>query len=154
MTNKETELKNKIHQYCIDETTKKIALIEQGMKEAQDSANNETKSSAGDKYETGRAMAQLEKDKFSAQLAENRKILQVLNSINLNKNHSIVESGALVFTTSGNYYISVSLGKIVIDNTDFFAISPITPLANALLNLKKDDIFVFRNKEFKIKNIL
>jgi hypothetical protein len=39
------------------------------MESAQQSANSEEKSSAGDKYETSRAMGHLEKDMHARQLA-------------------------------------------------------------------------------------
>jgi hypothetical protein len=51
----------------------RIASAEEAIRMAQESANQEGKSSAGDKYETGRAMAQLEIEKASGQLAEANK---------------------------------------------------------------------------------
>ena len=55
--------KGKIQQACLDYCD---VLINRAQKEFQfitESANNETKSSAGDKHETGRAMAQIEQEK-------------------------------------------------------------------------------------------
>ena len=59
----------------------RIAATQEAIYTAQLSANEETKSSAGDKYETGRAMAQLEIEKNTAQLAEALKLKQMLKQI-------------------------------------------------------------------------
>ncbi|MCX2743272.1 3-oxoacyl-ACP synthase [Mangrovivirga sp. M17] len=147
------KVKSDIHQHCLAEIRKKIALCEAGMREAQESANNETKSSAGDKYETGRAMAQLEKDKYATQLSEARKLYRALDNLDPAKVKSKVEPGALVYTDSGNYYLSVSVGKIIIDENVFFAISPLTPLAKSIINKTIGETGVFRGKNIKILKI-
>ncbi|QCK16594.1 3-oxoacyl-ACP synthase [Mangrovivirga cuniculi] len=147
-------IKNRIHQYCLDQINDKIVLSEAGMREAQESANNETKSSAGDKYETGRAMAQIEKDKYAAQLAEAKKLFKVIDNLDPKKKHDKVEPGALVITDSGNYYISVSVGKIIINGNQYFAISPLTPLAKAIIDKESGETGIFRGKEIKINKII
>jgi len=57
------ELKNKIVGICLAEIEKRIHTAKSAMESAEESARNETKSSAGDKFETGRAMMHLEKEK-------------------------------------------------------------------------------------------
>jgi hypothetical protein len=64
------DIKIKLYQYCVEFIDKRIAGAREAIQIAQDSANEETKSSAGDKYETGRAMAQLEIEKNTTQLEE------------------------------------------------------------------------------------
>ncbi len=51
------------------------------MDRAQEAANSEGKSPAGDKYETGRAMGQLQKEMHGRQLAEYAKEVKALQSI-------------------------------------------------------------------------
>ncbi|HSY60679.1 MAG TPA: hypothetical protein VK796_02335, partial [Cytophaga sp.] len=65
-----TSQKNTLYAYCTDYVTERITRLKTEIKKTQSSANEETKSSAGDKYETGRAMAQLEIEKNTKQLAE------------------------------------------------------------------------------------
>ena len=60
----------------------KIELLQQNIDEIQAAANEETKSSAGDKYETSREMLRQEREKYSRQLAEQLKLRQVLQQIN------------------------------------------------------------------------
>ena len=57
--------------------TEKIRVAETAMQAAQASANEETKSSAGDKYETGRAMAQNDRDMYARQFLQLKQELQI-----------------------------------------------------------------------------
>ena len=59
---------------CHEVIDQKLLLAKQTMEMAQESANEENKSSVGDKYETGRAMAQQERDKAAVQLTELQKL--------------------------------------------------------------------------------
>ena len=67
------QLKEQLWVQCQKIVEHRLATAQQAMDAAQQSANQEEKSSAGDKYETGRAMAQLERDKAATQVEENKK---------------------------------------------------------------------------------
>lgn len=123
-------------------------------KAAQSSANNETKSSAGDKYETGRAMMHLEKERLASQMHEVAKLKKPLELINPEKICDVVELGSAVFTEDRNYYISVSLGEIPIDDQPFFCISPVTPIGKLMLGKKTGETFQFAGKAVLIREIL
>ena len=75
-------LKTEVYQVCLNLVNRKITQAISLMDEAQQAANSDTKSSAGDKHETSRAMAMLEKDKAANQLAEANKLKQLLSQIN------------------------------------------------------------------------
>jgi transcription elongation GreA/GreB family factor len=149
-----TEIKIKLFGICKDLVTQKIADIRDLLNEVQEAANNETKSSAGDKHETGRAMAQLETEKLSTQLADALKLAQTLSKINPKSTHQLIGLGSLVITSNGNFYISVSLGKIEIDNKTYFSISNASPIGKLLLTKKEKDSFSFNNKTYVIENIV
>lgn len=128
-------------------------MTTQAIQAAQTSANEETKSSAGDKYETGRAMAQLEIEKNIAQLAEAQRLLITLSQINPEKKTETVQAGSLVLTNIGNYFIAIPAGHFAIDNADYFVISPFSPIAQKMIGLKEKDSFQFMKKDFVIKKI-
>lgn len=146
-------LKLQIHQACIDKVEERIQSIQNLLKEVQGAANNETKSSAGDKYETGRAMAHLETEKLAPQLKEAQKQREILSSIKPNKTYTEAQSGSLVKTKNGLFYISVGLGKITVYDTIVFAISPISPIGQLLLNKKPDDSYSFNGVQNQIEYI-
>lgn len=123
------------------------------MEAAQASANEETKSSAGDKYETGRAMMQLELEKNAVQLAEATKLKLTLDQIDPGKKSDVVQLGSLVSTTQGHYYISISAGKFDMKGTTVFAVSAASPVGAKLLGLKKGDNVDFNGKTFLITEV-
>jgi len=119
----------------------------------QESANDETKSSAGDKYETGRAMMQLELEKLGVQLSDAQKQLQILHKINLDNSSGAVRSGSLVNTNHGSFFISVSAGILTVDGIKVTAISTVSPLGATLLERKRGDEFQFNGKAFRIESL-
>jgi len=123
------------------------------MRHAQESANTEEKSSAGDKYETGRAMAQIERDKAAQQVAEALKLKNVLDQIHPEIITHSVKTGSLVMTDQGNFYVAISLGKLSLDGIDYFVVSPTAPLGQSLLRLKAGDAFIFNKKSHVIQQI-
>lgn len=149
----EKEIKIKLFEACHKMVEQKMSTFQNALTEAQESANNETKSSAGDKHETGRAMAQLETEKLTAQLAEASKLLQVLNQIDTSIINNTVRLGSLVTTNNGNFLIAVSLGKVAVDKTDFFVISSVSPIGKQLIGLKQTDEFSFNDRKYIIEGI-
>ena len=131
----------------------RIGVIEKALKNAQEAANQETKSSAGDKYETGRAMMHLEKEKLAGQMTEVLKMKKALDLINADKVCNQVELGALVATAQAQYYISASVGKIEVNGQTVFAISPAAPIGQQLLSKKVGDSIHFAGKTMEIKDL-
>ena len=132
----------------------KIDLLKKAIESAKESRDNETKSSVGDKYETGRTLMQMEVEKNRIQLTKNEKLKTELLKIDVNKKHEKVEFGSLVKTSQFNYFISVAIGKENIDNETFFCISLASPVGKLLQNKKAGDIVLFQGKHIEITEIL
>ncbi len=147
-------IKQQLHALCLIYIEERIKGANQAIQFAQASANEETKSSAGDKYETGRAMAQLEIEKNSTQRAEAQKIKQILLQLDPTKTSNTIQSGSLVITNQGKFYISIPAGQIVVEEEIYFAISPSSPIAQKLLGLKVGDRFSFNKKEFGVEEVI
>jgi hypothetical protein len=113
------------------------------MRDAQEAANSEEKSSAGDKYETGRAMGHLQKDMHARQLAELVRELAAL--------HAVKE--VLLRTETLDFFIGIGLGKQSIEGRTVVFLSPQAPLAQALQNKKRGDIVVFQRENLTIREI-
>src|ERR1700761_1589374 len=73
--------KQRLKQWGLDLIGQRITNSNEAMTQAQEAANSEEKSSAGDKYETGRAMGHLQKDMHARQLAEALKEQAALHAI-------------------------------------------------------------------------
>ncbi|HTF20983.1 MAG TPA: hypothetical protein VK658_23070 [Chryseolinea sp.] len=148
-----TILKQSLYDACKQTIRQRINLLQQSIHDAQQSANEETKSSAGDKYETGRAMAQLEIEKFASQLAELNKQDQELSRINPGLQESHIIPGSLIHTNQGSFFIAVNAGEIVVDGRKIFTISPQAPIAQKMFGLSDRDSFVLNGRSFTISSI-
>lgn len=146
-------LKQKLHEVCLNSVNDRIAVLQAAIHSAQASANEETKSSSGDKYETGRAMAQLEIEKLSGQLAEASRLKNIISQISPDIASADARTGSLVFTSRGNFYIAINSGEHQIDGQTFFSVSAASPIAQKLLGLTDGDTFTLNGKEFTILQI-
>ncbi len=124
------------------------------MRSAQEAANEEEKSSAGDKYETSRAMSHLQKDMYAKQLEENRIELSRLQSVNCERLYEVVAPGALVSAGDNLFFIAAGLGKLLVDGTTIYFLSPNAPLAKLLLHKKQGDHIKFNNQQMKIEMVV
>jgi hypothetical protein len=146
-------IKQALYNLCSSFVEDRILMYKKAMKEAQEAANQEEKSSAGDKYETTRAMMQIEKDKNAKQLEETIKLKKVLSLINPLSTSDTVELGSLVFTDKGNFYISISAGKLMVDQTEYLAIAPTSPLGMTFISLKEKAHASFNGQRYTLLTV-
>lgn len=148
------ESKQKAKQACLLKVGKRIEVCESQLKQLQQDLTNETKSSAGDKYETGRAMLHIEREKIGRQLAELEQLEQVIKTIEPTVIHQKIQLGSFVQTKDNCYFMAVSLGKMEVDGIPFYAISTQTPMAQVLLGRSKGDRVNFRETSFEIEGVV
>ena len=130
---------------------KKVTDFENLIEETR-ASNNDTKSSMGDKYETGREMLQQEINNLQLQLNELLKQQVFLKSI-LAKSCDKAEKGAFLKTEKGIFFISISLGEISFENQKIICISPESPLAKAMDGKRKGEVFSLNNIHQTVENI-
>jgi len=146
-------IKEKLYNKSMEIVGDKIAIAEGLMKDAQQSANNEEKSTAGDKFDTARAMSQIERDMYAKQLNEAATLKKILINLSINHTSETAEAGSLVITPSGEYFISVGLGKVTLEGKDYLVISPISPIGQQLIGKAKGDSFLLQGKQVEIINV-
>jgi len=115
-------------------------------------SNNDTKSSMGDKYETGREMLQQEINNLQVQLNEVLRQQDFLKTI-LIKPSDKAEKGSIVKTEKCLFFISVSLGEITFKNQKIICISPESPLAKAMNGKISEESFSVNSITQKIISI-
>jgi len=148
-----SHLKEQLWLQCKQIVEQRLATAQLAMDAAQESANQEEKSSAGDKYETGRAMAQIERDKAAMQVEENKKMLTVLNQIGQSTSIDRVTLGSVVVTDSNKFYVSIGAGKLEIGGESYVAISTQSPIGQLLLYKRKGEFFSFNNQKQTIISV-
>lgn len=124
--------KQKIYDHYLNRVNEKVKLLQNVLADLKDSSSNETKSTAGDKHETALAMLQMEQKNIQSQLQEALLQKHGLEKIDPVITGSIITNGSLVKTNRGYFFISIALGKAVVDAEDIMAISPYSPLGNKL----------------------
>lgn len=115
-------------------------------------SNNDTKSSMGDKYETGREMLQQEINNLQRQLNESLNQLSVIWKISAEPSDK-VQTGALVKTDKGLFYVAVSAGEIISGSQKIMTVSAESPLVKAMLGKKSGEEFLINNIHQKITDI-
>ena len=147
------KLKVKLYQALQDKVQQQITILQASIQSIEESRNNETKSSVGDKYETSRAMMQQELFRKQEQLQQAFELQLTLTSIQLEAVHTIVKHGSLVETSQGTYFLSVGLGKVIIEEQTYFAISVNAPIGTMLVGQQQGASIIFRGKRITINDI-
>ena len=152
-TAEKLQLKSRLKQFALDLIGQRIAVAREAIDQAQQSANQEEKSSAGDKYETSRAMSHLQKDMHSRQLAENRKELADLHAVNVDALYTSAVPGAFIDCGGIHFFIAAGLGKHVIEGRTVYFLSPNAPLAQQLQQKRTGDSFLFSKNSTVITDL-
>ena len=143
-------LKPALHAACAAFLAARVAAATTAMQAAQESANSDTKSSAGDKYETGREMATAERDRHAAQLHQARQLQAELARISPDAPCDTVRPGALAHTTLGWFYVAISAGALEVAGQTYFAVSAAAPVALALRGKRVGEEAVFNGKPVRV----
>lgn len=143
-------LKNDLLAACQKYIGDRIKTVRKAIENSQSSANEEMKSSAGDKYETGRAMMHLETENNTVQLTQALEVEQALQQIRVNTVADKIRLGSMVFTNNGNYFISISAGAITINSKQYFAISAGSPIGQLLMDKSSGDSVNFNGRNLDI----
>ncbi len=143
--------KSKIAEIVRNKITGKIQNFENLIAETR-ASSNDTKSSMGDKYETGREMLQQEINNLQRQLNETLNQQLLIQKIS-SEPSSKVQNGALVKTDKGLFYIAAPVGEIILDNRKIMTVSAESPLVKAMAGLGKGQNFFINTVSQTIEEI-
>ncbi|WP_299015167.1 3-oxoacyl-ACP synthase [uncultured Polaribacter sp.] len=151
-------LKENLFKQCENFVNKRLQNVEAVISSNQKALQSETKSSAGDKHETGRAMLQLEMEKAGQQLSSIKQMKEILAKIDVsNSKTSTLKNahlGSIVYTEKVNYFLAISCGQLKVANQIFFAVSISSPIGKLLLGKKENDNFNFNGNTITILKIV
>ena len=118
----------------------KLSYLNTSLIQAIDSRNSDTKSSAGDKFETSREMAQIEIHKIEVQILKTQQFITDL----------FAKFSKFIITDKGTFLISIPFGKLILNDEKIFCISRNAPITKHLINTKKDDCFFYNDMKYNI----
>ena len=145
--------KQKILQHHLTLLQDKIDVYRDMISGLADDAQNDAKSSAGDKHETALSMMHLEQEKLSAKLQEAIHFKEVLSKIDLSVNSQKVVLGSLVKANGLQLFISAALPKVTIDGTSVLALSPQSPLGSQLIGKEVGAVVEVNGSKFTVEDI-
>ncbi|MFQ3182909.1 MAG: hypothetical protein ACI9Z4_002524 [Polaribacter sp.] len=150
------DLKTKegLFKQCEAFLNKRLQTVEAVISSNQKALQSETKSSAGDKHETGRAMLQLEMEKAGQQLAGIKQMKETLAKLAVLKTSKNACLGSIIVTDNGCYFLSISAGQLVVADKIYFAISISSPMGTLLLGKQENEEVVFNGKIILINAII
>jgi len=147
-------MKEQLHQHLLDLVSDKLDVINLAFAEKREDLLSESKSTAGDKHETGRAMIQLEQEKLSGQMLQLNAQLEILHRINPAQPSKTVRSGSLVHTDQGVFYLAIGIGPVKFDRNTYLCIAPTAPIGLAMLGKSVGEHVSFNGNRQEIRDIL
>jgi hypothetical protein len=148
------KIKEALFSQCESFVNKRLQTVEAVLSSNQKALQSETKSSAGDKHETGRAMLQLEMEKAGQQLAGITQMQVVLSKIDISKTSKNACLGSVIITAKVSYFLSISAGQLVVADKSYFAISISSPIGKLLLGKQEKEVISFNGKTIEIIGIV
>ena len=116
--------------------------------------SNETKSSAGDKYETAREMIQQERQQLETTKQSKRQQLTQITRLSENGSAKVSEAGSIVSTTNGLFLLGVPIGKIELTTESIlFALGLQSPLSQQLLGKTAGSAFQLNGISYTILDL-
>ena len=144
------EFKQAVYDACRATIQQRIDAANAAVQAAREATASEGKSTAGDKHETGRAMAQLEQEKFLKQLSEANKIMAALLRIDPAKKYNVAAIGSLLETSRGWFFLSAGVGKVEIEGKMVFGLSSASPIGKALHGKRAGEAITFNGQRTEI----
>lgn len=132
-----------------------LAHAVEAMRELSSSLGSETKSSAGDKHETGRAMVQLEMEQAGQRVARCEAMKADLSRLNPQQSREVAGPGAVVVTDRAVLFIGPALGGFEVDGMGkAHAVSPEAPMALALRGARSGETVDFRGQAIRVLHVI
>jgi len=145
--------KSEIYAACIAQQQTKIEELQNAIDKVQESIVGEDNSTAGNKFETARAMGQEEMDRLNQTMNVAVRDMNILNQIDAEKPCDSVQLGAHIVTDKKEMYMAVGMGRLVIGGKNVFVVSPTSPIGQQLMGLEKGGELNFGGKKEKIVSV-
>jgi transcription elongation GreA/GreB family factor len=136
-------MKEELYKKCESYLEEKIARISNSILDLEVALTNESKSSAGDKFETGREMINIEIQKLSTQLQQFQQLQVTLEVAKRNKKPTPIRLGSMVEATNATYFICIPIGEVILGDKKVYVIGAGSPIAQALIGKAEGDTFNF-----------
>lgn len=147
------ELKSRVYARYLQLLSDKIDVFRDMISGLAEDAENDAKSSAGDKHETGLSMMHLEQEKLSVNLRDCLAQRDALLRVDIAQENQRVVSGSLVRVNGMWLFVLQAMPKILVDGRTIFGISPESPLGSQLIGNQQGFSFIFNATSYTIEQV-
>lgn len=147
-------MKEQLVQLHLQMLQDKLDAFQDRVKILTEDAQNDAKSSAGDKHETALSMMHIEQEKLRNKIYEYQEQQTELLRIDIAKKSKNIGLGSLVQANNLWFFVSLALPKININNLDVFSVSTQSPLGSLLMGKSIDDEVVVNKVKYVIQQVL
>ena len=148
-----SEIKFELQQQCTELISIRLESIQKTIKDLEASLKDETKCTSGDKHHTGRAMLQIERENAGKQLSEIEKVMRQLDRVDIENTSEVIRLGTIAKTNQALFFMSISVGKLEINDIIYLGVAPNSPIGQNLLGKIKGEQFNFNGKVYKILQV-
>ena len=147
------EIKFELQQQCKDLIKYRYDRIVKTIADIEFSLKEESKSTSGDKHHTGRAMLQIDRENAGNQLREIEKVMRQLEKVDISTSSETIRLGSIIETNQAIFFMSISVGKLEINNIFYLGVAPNSPIGMNLLGKTIGEQFSFNSNIYKIENV-
>lgn len=145
--------RKELKQFVLNKLNVHIEQLQNQIADLTQDAQNDAKSSAGDKHETGLAMMHLEQEKMSNKLSQLIQLQKFAAQFPEEKQHNKIAIGAIVKTNQALFYLGIPLPQFTYQNKTVYCISMQAPLAQLLINQQVGSKITFNRMTYEIVEI-
>lgn len=147
------EIKAALLEACNKSVKNRFEKVNKTIAGIVESLESASKSSAGDKHETGRAMLQIDRENAGKQLRELETLERLLPKVDIKTTTDYARLGSLVHTNHGIFFISISLGAVVLNNITYYCVALQAPIGIELSGKKQQEQFMFNGKTYNVSSV-
>ncbi len=147
------KIKQDLLQACLDYANKRVTSYKNELITIRESIESNDKG-GGEDDDSGNSQLLSDLEKNSQHLSEANKMLNGLQDISPKTVSEKVMLGSVVKTTTNNFFISVSAGKVDISDGSYFAISQHSPIGTLLIGKKVGDSIEFNGNKFTLTEVI
>lgn len=138
---------------CKKYVNQRIENARQAIASVSDAAAADTKSSAGDKFETTREMMQHELNRHRQLLADAERMEAALDNLDIRLHTGSAKLGSLIETDRGIFFLTIGLGQLKIEGISYWIISPASPLGQLFIGLNAGEHVTFNDTAYEIRDV-
>lgn len=147
------KIKQQLVELCTQYADKRVLGYKNEIELIKESIENNDKVS-NEEDDSGNSKLLDDLEKNMNYLNDANKMREQLKLMRPNLVSDSVVLGSLVKTDSITFFIALSMGKVIVEGSEYYIISLASPLGQLLRNRKKDDEFQFNEKRYIIQEVL